>query len=89
MKDYYILHEYKMLLPTVNEGFYHLQEEMDNVMIPSTTLDLKSIHWQSGLSSTNANLSTTAAQAGTAILNALAAINLANQKSWILLFQNL
>ena len=35
------LHEYNILLPTVTEGYYNLQEEMDNIMISNTTQDLE------------------------------------------------
>jgi hypothetical protein len=29
-------HKYNLLIPTVTEGFYKLQEEMDNIMISNT-----------------------------------------------------
>ena len=35
------LHEYNVLLPTMNEGYYNLQEELDNIMISNTTQDLE------------------------------------------------
>jgi hypothetical protein len=33
-------HEYNILLSSVNEGFYNLQEELDNIMISNTITDL-------------------------------------------------
>jgi hypothetical protein len=75
------------LIPTVTEGFYNLQEEMDNIMISNTAQDFEIVQLQSGLSATNGYLTTVAALAGTANINALAAGSLADQKSWILFFQ--
>ena len=80
-------HNYNILLPTVTERYYNLQEELDNIMISNTTQDLEIIQLQSGLSTAQANITTLGVLAGTANTNALAAINLANQKSWILFFQ--
>ena len=80
-------HNYNILLPTVTEGYYNLQEELDNIMISNTTQDLELFQLQSGLSTAQANITTLGVLAGTANTNALAAINLANQKSWILFFQ--
>jgi hypothetical protein len=34
-------HKYNLLIPTVTEGFYNLQEEMYNIMISNTTQDLE------------------------------------------------
>ena len=81
------LHKYNILLPTVTEGFYNLQEEMDNIMISNTTQDLEILNLQQGLTTAQGNITTIATLAGTANANALAAGNLANQKSWILFFQ--
>ncbi len=50
-------HKYNLVIPTVTEGFYNLQEEMDNIMISNTTQDLELLQLQNGLSTTNANLS--------------------------------
>ncbi len=82
-------HEDNILLPTVTEGFYNLQEEMDNTMISNTTQDLELIQIQSGLSSAHANITSLGVLAGTANINALGASDLVNQKKWILFFQNL
>ena len=41
------LHKYNILLPTMTEGFYNLQEEMDNIMISNTTQDVELIQLQS------------------------------------------
>jgi hypothetical protein len=71
----------------MTEGFYNLQDEMDNIMISNTTQDLELVQLQSGLSTAQANITSLGVLAGTANVNALAAIDLANQKSWILFFQ--
>ncbi len=71
------------MIPTVTEGFYNLQEEMDNIMISNTTQDLELLQLQAGLSTTNANLSNVAIVAGGAGTSALTAIDIANQKNWI------
>jgi len=81
------LHKYNILLPTVTEGYYNLQEELDNIMISNTTQDLELLNLQQGLTTAQGNITTIATLAGTANANALAAGNLANQKSWILFFQ--
>ena len=81
------LHKYNILLPTMTEGFYNLQEEMDNIMISNTTQDLELIQLQTGLTTTQGDIVTLGALAGMANINALAAIDLANQKSWLLIFQ--
>ena len=77
-------HNYNILLPTVTEGYYNLQEELDNIMISNTTQDVELIQLQSGLSTAQANITTLGTLAGTSNANALAAIDLANQKNWII-----
>ena len=81
------LHKYNILLPTMTEGFYNLQEEMDNIMISNTTQDLELIQLQSGLTTAQANITTLGAGLLLAAGEATAALDLANQKSWILFFQ--
>ena len=81
------LHKYNILLPTMTEGFYNLQDEMDNIMISNTTQDVELIRLQSGLTKAQGDITTLGVLAGTANANALAAIDLANQKSWILFFK--
>ena len=81
------LHKYNILLPTMTEGFYNLQDEMDNIMISNTTQDVELIQLQSKMIKAEGDIITLGTLAGTANINALAAINLANQKSWILFFQ--
>jgi hypothetical protein len=80
-------HEYNILLPTVTEGFYNLQQEWDNIMISNTTQDLELIQLQSGLSAAQANI--TSLGAGLVLVGGTAttALDLVNQKSWILFFQ--
>ncbi len=82
-------HEYNILLPTVTEGFYNLPEEMDNIMISNTTQDSELIQLQTALSTVSGNITSLGILAETASINALGAIDLANQKSWILFFKNL
>jgi len=72
----------------MTEGFYNLQDEMDNIMISNTTQDVELIQLQTGLTTAQGDIITLGTLAGTANINALAAINLANQKSWILFFRN-
>ena len=81
------LHKYNILLPTMTEGFYNLQDEMDNIMISNTTQDVELIQLQSKMIKAEGDIITLGTLAGTANINALAAIDLANQKSWILFFQ--
>ena len=50
------LHKYNILLPTVTEGFYNLQEELDNIMISNTTQDLELIQLQAGFTTVQANI---------------------------------
>ncbi len=80
-------HNYNILLPTITEGYYNLQEELDNIMISNTTQDLELFNLQQGLTTAQGNVTSLGTLAGTANINALAAIDLANQKSWILFFQ--
>jgi hypothetical protein len=49
-------HDYNILLPTVNEGFYKLQEQLDNIMISNTTQDLELLQLQAGLSTAQASI---------------------------------
>ena len=81
------LHKYNILLPTMTEGFYNLQEEMDNIMISNTTQDLELIQLQQGLITAQGNITTLGAGLFLAAGEATAALDLANQKSWILFFQ--
>ncbi len=69
-------HKYNILLPTVTEGFYNLQEEMDKIMISNTTQDLELIQLQSGLLSAQASITSLGVLAGTANINALGALDL-------------
>ncbi len=68
------------MISTDTEGFYGLQEEMDNIMISYTTQDLELLQLQNRLSTATANISSLAMLAGTASVNALSAIDLANPK---------
>jgi hypothetical protein len=76
-----------ILLPILNEEFNNLQEEINNIMISNTTQDLALIQLQSGLTTATGNIVFLGVLAETAKINALAAIDLANQKSWNLFFQ--
>jgi hypothetical protein len=77
-------HKENILIPTVTGGFYNLQEEMDNIVISNTKKDLEILQLQSGLSPTNGNLASVATVAGGAATSALTAIDIANQKNWII-----
>jgi len=81
------LHKYNILLPTMTEGFYNLQDELDNIMISNTSQDVELIQLQSGMIKVKSDIVDLGTLAGTANINALGAIDLANQKSWILFFQ--
>jgi hypothetical protein len=81
------LHKYNILLPTITEGYYNLQEELDNIMISNTTQDLELIQLQQGLITAQGNITTLGAGLFLAAGEATAALDLANQKSWILFFQ--
>jgi hypothetical protein len=81
------LHKYNILLPTMSEGYYNLQEEMDNIMISNTVSDAEIIQLQSGLTTAQGNIISLGVLATTANINALAALDLANQKNWIIIWQ--
>ena len=49
-------HNYNILLPTVTEGYYNLQEEMDNIMISNTIQDLALLQLQSSLTAAQASI---------------------------------
>ena len=78
--DKIIINNEGFLLPTMDEGFYNLQDEMDNIMLSNTTQDAELIQLQSGLQTAQANITTLGTLAGTANINALGAIDLANQR---------
>ncbi len=80
-------HDYNILLPTVNEGFYNLQEELDNIMISNTTQDLDLLQMQVGLTSAQASITSLGATLDLTSAGILLALDLVNQKSWILFFQ--
>ena len=80
-------HKFNILLPTITEGFYNLQEELDNIMISNTTQDLELINLQTGLSSAQASITSLGAALFITAGEATMALNLVNQKSWILFFQ--
>ncbi len=78
-------HKYNLLIPSVTEGFYNSQEEMDNIMI-STQHKIQNYYnynLQAGLTTTNGNLAS-ATVAGGAATSALTAFDIANQKNWII-----
>jgi hypothetical protein len=60
---------------------------MENIIISNTMQDLELIQLQSGLTTTTGNIASLEVLTGTTHINALAAIDLVNQKSWILFFQ--
>ena len=60
------LHKYNILLPTMTEGFYNLQDELDNIMISNTAQDVELTSLSNTLSTATANLTTLGALATTA-----------------------
>ena len=82
-------HKYTILLPTVTEGYYNLQEELDNIMISNTTQDLELIQLQSGSTTAQGDITTWGAGLRLAAAEATAAFDLANQKAGYYFFENL
>ncbi len=82
------LHKYNILLPTMTEWYYNLQEELDNIMISNTTQDLELLQLETRTGTAEGNITTLGAGLVLAAADAIAALNLAVQKSWILFFQN-
>jgi hypothetical protein len=80
-------HEYNILLPTINKGFYNLQEEMDNIMISNTTQDLELIQLQAGLTTAQGNITSLGAGLTLTAAGTTLALDLVDQKSWIFFFQ--
>jgi hypothetical protein len=81
------LHKHNILLPTRAEAYYNLQEEMDNIMISNTTQDLELIQLETRMTSAEGSITTLGAGLLLAAGEATAALDLANQKNWILFFQ--
>ena len=81
------LHKYNILLPTITEGYYNLQEELDNIMISNTTQDLELIQLETRMGAAEGSITTLGAGLFLTAAEATAALNLANQKSWVLFFQ--
>ena len=77
-------HRYNILLPTINECYYNLQEEMDNIIISNTTQDIELFTITNALSTATANITSLGVLAATANLNALLAMDLANNKNWLI-----
>ncbi len=77
-------HKYNILLPTMTENYYNLQEELDNIlllniMISNTTQDLELIQLETRMGSAEGSITTLGA-------GLLLALDLVNQKSWIFIF---
>ena len=51
-------HKYNIFLPTVTEGYYNLQEELDNIMISNTTQDLELIQLETRMASAEGSITT-------------------------------
>ena len=73
-------HKHNILLPTINEGYYNLQEELDNIMISNTTQDIELFTITNALSTATTNITALGVLAATANTNPLLAMDLANSK---------
>ncbi len=71
----------------MNQGFYNLQEEMDNIMISNTTQDLEFIQLQGSLSAAQASITSLGGTLFITSTGTLLALDLVNQKNWILYFK--
>ena len=65
-------------IPTITEGYYNLQEEMDNIVISNTTQDIEFLTISNALSTATTNITALGVLAATANTNALLAMDLAN-----------
>ena len=74
-------HKYNILLPTITKGYYNLQEELDNIMIGNTTQDIELFTITNALSTSTTNITSLGVLAATANINALQAMDLANNKT--------
>jgi hypothetical protein len=81
------LHKYNILLPTMTEGYYNLQEEMDNIMISNTIQDLELLQLETRMGAAEGSITTLGAGLLLTSAGTLLALDLVNQKSWILFFQ--
>ena len=81
------LHKYNIFLPTMTEGYYNLQEELDNIMISNTTQDLELIQLETRMASAEGNITTLGAGLLLTSGGVILALDLVNQKSWILFFK--
>jgi hypothetical protein len=71
----------------MTEGYYDLQEELDNIMISNTTQDLEFINLETRMTSAEGSITTLGAGLLLTTGTATTALDLVNQKSWILFFQ--
>ncbi len=81
------LHKYNILLPTMTEGYYNLQEELDNIMVSNTIQDLELIQLETRMSAAEGSITTLGAGLFLTSAGTILALDLVNQKSWILFFQ--
>ena len=77
-------HKYNILLPTITEEYYNLQEEMDSIMISNTFQDVELFTISNALSTATTNITALGVLAATANINALLAMDLANNKNWLI-----
>ena len=71
----------------MTEGYYNLQEELDNIMISNTTQDLELIQLETRMASAEGSITTLGAGLLLTAGGTLLALDLVNQKSWILFFK--
>ena len=73
----------------MTEGYYNLQEELDNIMISNKTQDLELIQLETRMASAEGSITTLGAGLLLTSGGVILALDLVNQKSWILFFKNL
>ncbi len=74
------------MFPTVTEGYYNLQEELDNTIISNANQDLELLQLETRMEAAEGNVTTLGAGLLLLAGEATAALHLANQKGWILVF---
>jgi hypothetical protein len=71
----------------MTEGYYSLQEELDNIMISNTVQDVELLQLETRMSAAEGSITTLGAGLLLTSGGLILALDLVNQKSWILFFQ--